>query len=252
MEQQRIVTRTEWLAARTQHLLKEKELTRLQDQVKAERRQLPWVKVEKQYTFDSPHGKKSLADLFAGRSQLIVQHFMFGPGWKEGCIGCSFNADHVESALVHLEHHDVSFVAVARAPLPLIEAYQARMGWRFAWVSSYGSDFNFDYHVSFAPDRPAPDDLYYNYSTRPADSEELSGHTVFYRDSSGEVFHTYSTYGRGDESLINTYNYLDMTPKGRNETGPEYNLTDWVRRHDEYEPHATGSAAWCDQHQARS
>ncbi len=230
-----VVSRDQWLAARQALLAKEKEYTRLRDRLSAERRALPWVKVEKAYVFDSLDGKKTLADLFAGRSQLVVDHFMLGPGWKEGCLGCSFGADHIEGGLVHLEHHDVSFATVSRAPLAEIEAYRKRMGWRFTWVSSHGSDFNFDYHVSFTKDDLARGKIYYNYTMIEAGIEELPGLSVFYRDPAGDIFHTYSSYARGTEELLTTYMVLDLTPKGRNETGPGGNLGDWVRRHDEYE-----------------
>ena len=245
MEHNRIVSQDEWLVARNQHLLKEKELTRLRDQLSAERRELPWVKVEKPYIFDGPEGKVTLADLFDGRSQLIVQHFMLGPGWKEGCFGCSFGADHNDSALIHLEHHDVSFVAISRAPFPEIEAYKKRMGWRFNWVSSYGSDFNYDFHVSFTPEQIAQGKVYYNYAMRDSQGEELAGTSVFYKDENGDVFHTYSAYGRGDELLIGAYNFLDLTPKGRNETGPNFDMSDWVRHHDKYEDAPAKEHACC-------
>ncbi len=234
MKQNQIVTQDEWLVARKQLLTKEKELTRLRDQLSAERRQLPWVKVEKNYVFDGPNGKKTLADLFDGRSQLIVKHFMLGPGWKEGCVGCSFEVDHIEGALVHLEHHDVTFVAISRAPLSEIEAFKQRMDWRFKWVSSYGSDFNYDFHVSFTKDEIAKGEVYYNYDMRKFQSEELSGFSVFDRDEKGDIYHTYSSYARGAEEILGTYMVLDLTPKGRNETGPNHNLTDWVRHHDKY------------------
>jgi predicted dithiol-disulfide oxidoreductase (DUF899 family) len=233
--QRQIVSREEWLAARKRHLVKEKELTRLRDKLSTDRRNLPWVKVEKTYVFDTPEGKKTLAELFDGRSQLIVHHFMLGPGWEQGCIGCSFSADHIEGALVHLEHHDVSLVTVSRAPLAEIDAYKKRMGWRVKWVSSNGSDFNYDYHVSFTPENIARGKVFYNFDLHEFQSEELSGLSVFYRDANGEVFHTYSTYARGYEMVDSAYMLLDMTPLGRNETGPGHNLTDWVRRHDEYE-----------------
>ena len=229
-----IVSQDEWLAARKRHLTREKEFTRLRDQLSAERRELPWVRVEKRYVFEGPDGKETLADLFDGRSQLLVDHFMLGPGWKEGCVGCSFGADHIDGALVHLEHHDVSVVAVSRAPLAEIEAYKKRMGWRFKWVSSYGSDFNYDYHVSFRKDDIETGKVYYNYETRDFQSEELPGTSVFYKDAAGDIFHTYSTYARGAELLIGTYMCLDLTPKGRDENGPHHNLTDWVRHHDKY------------------
>jgi predicted dithiol-disulfide oxidoreductase (DUF899 family) len=233
--QHRVVAREQGLAARKAHLAKEKELTRLRDKLSAERRELPWVKVDKEYIFDGPNGTETLADLFDWRSQLIVHHYMFGPGWEAGCVGCSFAADHIEGTLVHVEHHDVSLVRVSRAPLAEIEAYRRRMGWRVKWVSSNGNAFNYDYHVSFTPEDVAKGRVYYNYDLCAFESEELSGLSVFYKDANGDVFHTYSTYARGDELVDSTYMLLDMTPKGRNETGPYYNLGDWVRRHDEYE-----------------
>ncbi|MFC3284556.1 DUF899 domain-containing protein [Litchfieldella rifensis] len=233
---QPVVSRDEWLAARKELLAREKELTRLRDDLNAKRRALPWVKVEKEYVFDTLEGRKTLAELFEGRSQLIVHHFMFGPGWDAGCVGCSFSADHIEGALVHLEHHDVSLARVSRAPLAEIEAYRQRMGWRVKWVSSHDSDFNYDFHVSFRPEEIAKGAVEYNYTTTDVSIEDLSGLSVFYRDANGDVFHTYSTYGRGDELIDSTYMLLDMTPKGRNETGPHHNLMDWVKRHDEYEP----------------
>jgi predicted dithiol-disulfide oxidoreductase (DUF899 family) len=228
------VSREEWLAARTALLAKEKEFTHRRDQLSAERRALPWVKVEKEYVFDTPNGRKTLADLFEGRSQLVVDHFMLGPGWREGCVGCSFGADHMGN-LTHLEHHDVTVVVVSRAPLAEIEAYRKRMGWGFTWVSSYGSDFNYDYHVSFSAEEMARGKVYYNYRMTESGIGELPGLSVFYKDKAGNVFHTYSSYARGAEDLITTYTVLDLTPKGRNETGPHHNLMDWVRRHDEYD-----------------
>jgi predicted dithiol-disulfide oxidoreductase (DUF899 family) len=231
----RIVSRDEWLVARKAHLAREKELTRLRDQLSAERRNLPWVRAEKSYVFDGPNGKETLADLFNGRSQLIVYHFMFGPGWKEGCVGCSFLADNIDGALVHLEHHDVTYVAVSRAPLPEIEAFKQRMGWRFKWVSSFGSDFNYDFHVSFTKDDIAKGEVYYNYGIRKFQSEEVSGRSVFYKDANGDIFHTYSSYARGGDMFLGTYVFLDITPKGRNETGPNHDLSDWVRHHDRYD-----------------
>jgi predicted dithiol-disulfide oxidoreductase (DUF899 family) len=216
-------------------LAKEKELTRARDALSAARRQLPWVRIDKTYVFETPQGNKMLTDLFDGRSQLIVNHFMMGPGWKEGCVGCSFGVDHIEGALVHLEHHDVTYVAVSRAPLPEIEAFKQRMGWTFRWVSSYGSDFNLDFHVSFTPEQIASGKVFYNYGIRESQGEEASGLSVFYRDESGEVFHTYSSYARGNEELLGTYVHLDITPKGRNENGPHHSLADWVRHHDRYD-----------------
>ncbi len=239
--QHQIVSREQWNAAREQLLIQEKELTRLRDQVSARRRELPWVKVEKNYEFDGPNGRESLADLFDGRGQLVVRHFMLGPGWEEGCVGCSFAADHLDGALVHLEHHDVTVVAVSRAPLAEIEAYRRRMGWRFKWVSSFGSDFNYDFHVSFTPEQLAAGKVEYNYGLTDRVGEEMPGTSVFYKDPDGQIAHTYSAYARGNESMLGTYSILDLTPIGRNETGPNHNLTDWVRLHDRYD----GAAASC-------
>lgn len=230
-----IVSREEWVAARTALLAKEKELTRLRDRLSADRRALPWVKVEKDYVFDAPEGRVTLADLFAGRSQLIVQHFMFAPDWDAGCVGCSFMADHIAAAEVHLRNHDVGFVAVSRAPLAKLEAYRRRMGWGFRWVSSAGSDFNYDFDVSFTEAALAAGKVSYNYAMIETSMTDLPGVSVFCRDAAGDVFHAYSSYGRGCEEVMATYTLLDATPNGRNETGPNYNLGDWVRRHDEYE-----------------
>ena len=234
MTPQKIVSRDEWLQTREALLAKEKALTRQRDALSAERRALPWVRVEKPYVFEGPEGTLSLADLFEGRSQLIVQHFMLAPGWEEGCVGCSLCADHVDGANLHLPQHDVSFTAVSRAPFPEIEAFKKRMGWRFNWVSSFGSDFNYDFHVSFIAEDQAKGRVYYNFAERDFMSEELSGTSIFAKDESGAVFHTYSSYARGDEHLLGVYNYVDLTPKGRNETGPRGNLMDWVRLHDRY------------------
>jgi predicted dithiol-disulfide oxidoreductase (DUF899 family) len=230
----KVVSRDEWLAARKELLGREKALTTARDALSAARRALPWVKVEKTYVFDTPSGRKMLAELFDGRSQLIIKHFMLGPDWEEGCVGCSFEMDHVEAALQHIEQHDVRVVAVARAPLAKIEAFRKRMGWRFTWVSSADSDFNFDYHVSFTPEQMAAGEVVYNYRKDKAVSNELSGLSVFIRNEAGEVFHTYSAFGRGAEEVLGTYMLLDLTPKGRNENGPRFNLTDWVRHHDRY------------------
>ncbi|HVY57081.1 MAG TPA: thioredoxin family protein [Xanthobacteraceae bacterium] len=229
----RIVSRDEWLAARRALLAREKEATRLRDAVNTERLALPWVRVEKDYVFDTPAGKRSLADLFDGRSQLIVYHFMLGPDWEAGCPGCSFLADHIDGALVHLNHHDVTMTAVSRAPLAKIEAYKRRMGWAFPWVSSFGSDFNYDFNVSFTKDDLAAGKIEYNFTTLDVPEragEELPGLSAFYKDEAGEVFHTYSSYARGPEELIGTLMILDRAPKGRNETG----TMSFVRRHDEY------------------
>ncbi len=228
-----VVSREEWLEARRSLLSKEKEATHLRDKVNAERMALPWVKVEKDYMFDTPQGPKSLADLFDGRSQLMVYHFMFGPEWEAGCPGCSFLADHLDGTLAHLNHHDVTLVSVARAPLAKIEAYKTRMGWKFPWVSSFGSDFNFDYHVSFTPEDLAKDKVFYNFTSVAPDeaNDELPGLSAFYKNEKGEVFHTYSSYARGAEEILGTLMILDHAPKGRNEDS----TMDFVKRHDEYE-----------------
>jgi predicted dithiol-disulfide oxidoreductase (DUF899 family) len=233
MKHNRIVSRDEWLAARQQHLRKEKEFTRRRDELSRQRRALPWVRVEKRYVFDAPDGQETLADLFDGRSQLIVVHFMFAPGWEEGCKSCSFRADHLDGALVHLAHRDVTLVVVSRAPLPQIDAFKQRMGWRFKWVSSYGSDFNFDYHVSFTKDEMAQGKVYYNYEMREFGTEEAPGTSVFYKDESGAIFHTYSCYARGGDMLIGAYHYLDLVPKGRDEEALAFTMA-WVRHHDRY------------------
>ena len=229
-----VVSREAWLEARKALLAEEKEMTRMRDRISAKRRALPWVRIEKTYLFDTPQGQKSLADLFDGRSQLIIKHFMLAPGQKEGCVGCSFESDHVDGALKHIEHHDVTFVAVARAPLAEIKAFKTRMGWLFPWVSSGGSDFNYDFDVSFTPEQVANGTATYNYQETAVPLEDLSGFSVFYKDDNGDVFHTYSAFGRGAEEVLGSYMFLDMTPKGRNENGPNFSLTDWVRHHDRY------------------
>ncbi|MCE9649918.1 MAG: thioredoxin family protein [Parvibaculum sp.] len=235
MAQHQVVSRDEWLKAREALLVHEKELTRARDRLRAERLALPCVKIDKTYVFDTPTGKKTLGDLFDGRSQLIVKHFMLAPGQGVGCVGCSFEVDQVEGALVHLEHHDVSYVAVARAPLDEIEAFKKRMGWRFRWVSSFGGDFNYDFNVSFTPEQIDKGDAFYNYRKGPVPMEDLSGRSVFFKDEAGDIFHTYSSFGRGGETGLTAYAYLDIAPKGRNETGPSQDLSDWVRHHDKYD-----------------
>ncbi len=211
----RVASRAEWLAARKALLAKEKELTRLRDKLSAERRALSWVKLDKTYVFDSPQGKVALADLFDGRSQLIVYHFMFHLEWREGCPSCSFVVDHLDGTLPHLAARDVSLVMVSRAPLAKIEAFKKRMGWRFRWVSSFGSDFNYDYHVSFTPEQKAAGKVDYNYAMEEFPSDEAPGASVFYKDpASGEIFHTYSVYARGLDQLMVTYTLLDLVPKG--------------------------------------
>lgn len=233
MTDHKIVSETEWTEARRKFLDREKELTQLQEKISEERRALPWVKVTKNYTFDTPQGKKSLSDLFAGNSQLIVYHFMFSPDWKEGCVGCSFLSDHIDGANQHLKHHDVTYVAVSRAPLDKLTAYKKRMGWKFPWVSSEGSDFNYDFHVSFTKDQIAKGEATYNFEPYTGDMEDLHGSSVFIKDSDGAIYHTYSAYARGDERSLGTYMWLDITPNGRNE-GKGGNLTNWVKRHDQY------------------
>jgi predicted dithiol-disulfide oxidoreductase (DUF899 family) len=230
MEHQ-VVSREEWLTARKAHLEAEKALTRQRDKLMAERRALPWVKVEEDYVFQGPQGPLTLADLFQGRSQLLVQHFMLGPGWKEGCDGCSFMADHVDGARQHFEQADLSFAAVARAPIGEIEAFRKRMGWRFLWVSSNGNSFNFDYNVSFTEAQLKKGEAVYNYRTIDPGIDELPGCSVFVKNAAGEVFHTYSSYARGCEQLLGAFGFLDMVPKGRSE--PD-SIMQWVKLHDRY------------------
>jgi predicted dithiol-disulfide oxidoreductase (DUF899 family) len=228
-----IATGEKWLAARLELLEAEKDLVRHSDKVADQRRQLPWVRVDKAYTFDTPLGKRTLADLFEGCSQLLVQHFMFGPGWEQGCPSCSFMADHADGMSVHLANRDVTIVAVSRAPLDEIERFRRRMGWQFTWVSSFDSDFNYDFHVSFTPEERAKDRVRYNFRTQPFEFDELPGISVFCKDAAGDVFHTYSTYRRGVEVMMGTYRLLDLTPKGRDERGLSDTM-DWVRHHDRY------------------
>jgi predicted dithiol-disulfide oxidoreductase (DUF899 family) len=234
MQPHKVVSRAEWLAARKAHLAQEKKFSKARDELARQRRELPWVKVEKQFVFDAPGGKESLSDLFAGRNQLIVYHFMFGPGWEQGCPSCSLLADHFDGAVVHLAQRDVTFLAVSRAPLPQIEAFKKRMGWKFKWVSSFENDFNRDYNVSFTKDEMDKGEVYYNYALTKFPSEEAPGASVFARDAGGTIFHTYSTYGRGLDLLIGAYNYLDLVPKGRDEDALPWSMA-WVRHHDRYE-----------------
>jgi predicted dithiol-disulfide oxidoreductase (DUF899 family) len=233
MEGPRVVSQAEWLAARKELLSKEKEFTRMRDELSRQRRELPWEKVEKAYLFEGQNGKETLADLFGGRSQLIVYHFMLGPGWQEGCPSCSFISDHIDGSVVHLAARDVRLLVVSRAPLPQIEAFQKRMGWRFKWVSSFGSDFNYDYQVSATKEELAKGQVYYNYAMQQFPSEERPGTSVFYKDAAGNIFHTYSSYGRGLDILIGAYNWLDLVPKGRDEEGLQHGMA-WVRHHDKY------------------
>ncbi len=228
-----VVSREEWLEARRALLATEKEETKLRDKIRADRQAMPWVKVDKSYTFDTPTGKKTLADLFDGRSQLMIYHFMFGPDWDAGCPGCSFLADHIDGTLAHLNNHDVTYVNVSRAPLDKIEAYKKRMGWKAPWVSSFNSDFNFDYHVSFTKEELDSGSVFYNFRDTPRDQahDELPGMSAFIRDEAGNIYHTYSDYARGGEEILTTLMILDRAPKGRNETG----TLSFVKRHDEYE-----------------
>lgn len=232
MQPHKIVSQEEWLAARKAHLANEKKFTKMRDQLSEERRALPWVKIDKAYVFDSDEGRQTLSELFGGNSQLIVYHFMFAPGDSQGCPGCSFLADHIDGADLHLAHHDVSVVAVSRAPRADFAPYKKRMDWRFKWVSSNGSDFNYDFQVSHSKEQLAKGEAYYNYEPMEGDYDgELPGISVFYKNEEGDVFHTYSSYARGGDMLIGAHNYLDLTPKGRNEEG----TMNWMRRHDEYE-----------------
>ncbi len=242
------VSRDKWLEARRDLLAAEKDLTRRSDQVAQLRRQLPWVRVDKDYVFEGPDGRQKLADLFDGRRQLMVQHFMLTPGAEEGCKSCSFMADHVEGMLPHLAHRDVTFVVISRAPFAEIERFRKRMGWPFKWLSSYGNSFNYDFRVSFTGQEVAKGELPYNYGTWPYAFEEWPGVSVFWKDEAGDVFHTYSTYGRGVEVMMGTYRMLDLTPKGRDERDTFYKM-EWLSHHDRYEPQvpakATPASASC-------
>jgi predicted dithiol-disulfide oxidoreductase (DUF899 family) len=234
MKSHPIASHEEWTEARKQLLAKEKEFTRLRDQLSQQRRDLPWERVEKSYVFDGPSGKPTLSDLFEGRHQLIVYHFMFDPSWDAGCKSCSFWADNFNGITVHLKHRDVTLVAISRAPLAKLEAYRKRMGWTFKWLSSFGNDFNRDYHVSHTPEELAKKDAYYNYTRQPPYASEAPGMSVFYRDDAGAVFHTYSCYARGLDMLNGAYHLLDLVPKGRDEASlPSHSA--WLRRHDEYQ-----------------
>jgi predicted dithiol-disulfide oxidoreductase (DUF899 family) len=234
MQPHKIVPHEQWIAARKAYLVEEKAFSRARDALSKKRRELPWEKVEKTYVFDTPNGKETLADLFGGKSQLIIYHFMLGPDWEAGCPSCSLLADHFDGSVIHLAQRDVSFVVVSRAPLSQIEKFKARMGWRFKWVSSFSSDFNHDYQVSASPEEKVAGTVMYNYELTTFPSEERPGASVFYKDDAGEVFHTYSTYGRGLDILIGAYNFLDLAPKGRDEDGLSYGMA-WVRHHDRYE-----------------
>lgn len=231
MQPNRIVAQAEWVEARKEFLRKEKEFSRLRDQLSQQRRELPWVKVEKEYVFDGPEGPESLSDLFAGRSQLIVYHFMYGPDWDEGCKSCSFMADNYDDIIVHLNQRDVTMVTISRAPLEKLLAFQKRMGWHFKWLSSANNDFNFDYHVSPTAAEMDQGGMYYNY--RPSNfADEAPGISVFYKAEDGTIYHTYSSYARGLDMFLTAYHYLDLVPKGRDEDGR--NMF-WLRLHDTYD-----------------
>jgi len=230
-----VVSPKEWIASRKELLRKEKEFTKLRDELSRQRRELPWEKIENEYVFDGPNGKVTLAQLFNGKSQLIIYHFMFGPGWEQGCPSCSYLSDHFDGTQIHLAHRDVTLAVVSRAPMAQIAAFKKRMGWQFPWVSSFANDFNRDYHVSFTKDEMSHGKVTYNYVeiTGPP-AEELPGASVFYKNAAGEIFHTYSTYGRGLDMLVGTYQFLDLAPKGRDEEGLAHSMA-WVRHHDRYE-----------------
>jgi predicted dithiol-disulfide oxidoreductase (DUF899 family) len=232
IENRKVVSQKEWLVARKKLLIKEKKLSKLRDELNLQRRKLPWVKIEKEYIFDGPTGKVKLADLFGGKSQLLIYHFMFGPGWKEGCAHCSFWADHFDSVNLHIGQRDTAFTVVSRAPLSEIEPFKKRMDWQFKWVSSSKTDFNFDFNVSFTPKQIKSGVIPYNYGKSNVVCEEREGASAFYRDKNGNIYHTYSTYERGIDLMNTTYNFIDLTAKGREDTLGA--AQDWVRYHDKY------------------
>jgi predicted dithiol-disulfide oxidoreductase (DUF899 family) len=241
LNKHKVVSQNDWLDARKQLLTQEKEFTRLRDQLSRQRRELPWVKVEKDYVFEGPSGKITLAELFEGRSQLVVYHFMFAPDWEEGCPSCSFWADNFNAIGIHLNHRDVTLIAISRAPSEKLEAFKRRMGWNFNWASSANNDFNYDYHVSFTPEE-LKGEVEYNYAKHvqsywtgsETGSPDLPGVSVFYKDKGGNIYHTYSTYNRGIDILNTAYNYLDLVPKGRDEAELDWSMA-WLRYHDKYD-----------------
>jgi len=233
MEGHRTVSRDQWIEERRALLAREKEFTRLRDQLSRQRRELPWVRVDKDYVFEGANGKQTLSELFAGRQQLVVYHLMFDPSWEEACSRCSFWADNFNGVLVHLNQRDVTLVAISRAPFAKLAAFQKRMGWSFDWVSSFGNDFNRDYHVSFTPDELEHGEIIYNYAPVKTSMTERPGISVFYKDQAGRIFHTYSCYSRGLDMLNVAYHYLDLTPKGRDEEGLPFPMA-WVCYHDAY------------------
>jgi predicted dithiol-disulfide oxidoreductase (DUF899 family) len=239
-----IVSADAWLDARRDLLAAEKDLTRRSDQVADLRRRLPWVRVDTSYVFEGPGGPVTLADLFAGHRQLLIQHFMFGPGWEQGCPSCSFMADHADGMMVHLANRDLAFAAVSRAPIDQIERFRRRMGWQFSWVSSHANSFNHDFEVSFTPEAIAEGNVSYNFTKQAQIGQEMPGLSVFLKDEEGSIYRTYSTYGRGVEAMIGAYRLLDLTPMGRDEDGLDYTMQ-WVRHHDLYETARTAKAATC-------
>lgn len=245
LKRHNVVSQQEWIAARRELLKKEKASMRLLDELSVERREMPWVKVEKNYVFDGPDGKVTLADLFGGRSQLVIYHFMFGPEWEEGCPSCSFVSDHFDGSLAHLAARDVAMVVVSRAPLAKIEEFKERMGWKFQWVSSNGSDFNGDFRVSFTDEEIARGKVNYNYQMQEFPSAEAPGLSVFYKEAEGGIYHTYSTYARGLEQIMSTYRILDMVPKGRDEDLLPFPMN-WLRHHDRYDRKAEEAFADAD------
>ncbi|HWK97219.1 MAG TPA: thioredoxin family protein [Pseudolabrys sp.] len=244
MTEHTVASREDWLKQRITLLEAEKELTRHSDRVAQLRRQLPWVKIEKDYVFEGRDGHEKLSDLFDGRSQLVVQHFMLAPGWEEGCKSCSYMADHTDGMVPHLAQRDVTFVAISRAPYEEIVPFKRRMGWTFKWLSSNGTSFNYDFRVSFTPDEIAKGAPVYNFGTSPFVRDELPGVSVFVKDGKGDVFHTYSTYGRGVEAMMGTYRMLDLTPQGRDEEGLSFTMA-WLRHHDRYDGGTTNVASCC-------
>jgi predicted dithiol-disulfide oxidoreductase (DUF899 family) len=245
LERHPVVSREEWLKQRLALMEKEKQYTRLGDALAAEVRALPWVRVEKSYTFTSPSGDVTLAELFGRHSQLFVKHFMMEPGQEWQCQGCSLEVDHVDGLLPHFEHHDMAYVAVARAPIEEIEAVRRRMGWKFCWVSSYKSEFSYDFHASFRPEEVKAGRTIYNFRETKVGPETytLSGNSVFYKNAKGEIFHTYGTFGRGGEQFLGIYGFFDVLPKGREEYGPYHSLPDWAKVHDQYESEGKGETA---------
>lgn len=234
MKNHKIVSHEEWIDTRKAFLAREKEFTRLRDEISQERRELPWEKVNKDYVFDGPDGEESLSDLFAGKNQLIIYHFMYGPDWEAGCKSCSYLADHFNPAIIHLKQRGVTMIAVSKAPLQKLEAFKKRMGWSFKWVSSLNNDFNRDYHVSFTQEELDSGNVYYNYKKKGFPSTEAPGASVFYNSENGEIFHTYSVYERGLDMFITAYHYLDIVPEGRDENALSYTM-EWLRLHDEYD-----------------